>query len=187
MRFIYLIVMFAIFLNFLSCGQSPENTIKSQDREEPVKPYQYSYLIENEPDILYGEIIYLPIYSEIFYKDQKSTIQLSATLSIHNTDLNNPVTLKKVYYHDTKGHLIRKYIDTNKELMPLETLNIIIEDTDRTGGTGANFIVEWNTENEVSSPIVEALMVTTKMGQGISFTSTGKVVKKFGKSIPARH
>ncbi|MGD9899783.1 MAG: DUF3124 domain-containing protein [Calditrichaceae bacterium] len=187
MRSIYFILLFSFVLSFWSCGKSPENTVNSQNKEELIKPYQYSYLIENEPDIFYGEIIYLPIYSEIFYKDQKSTIQLSATLSIHNTDLRYPVTLKKVYYHDTKGRLIRKYIDTNRVLLPLETLNIIIEDKDKTGGTGANFIVEWNTENEVSSPIVEALMITTKMGQGISFTSTGKVVKKFGKSIPVKH
>jgi hypothetical protein len=58
----------------------------------------------------------------------------------------------------------------------------MIGEKDRTGGTGANFIVEWNTDEVVSSPIIEAIMITTQMNQGISFTTTGKITKKFGRS-----
>lgn len=33
-----------------------------------------------------GEVIYIPIYSSIFYPGPKRTMDLAATLSIHNTD-----------------------------------------------------------------------------------------------------
>ncbi|MDD5500799.1 MAG: DUF3124 domain-containing protein, partial [Candidatus Omnitrophica bacterium] len=46
-------------------------------------------------------------------------------------------------------------------------------------GTGAKFIVEWVSETDVVSPIVEAVMVTIKGGQGISFISPGRVIKQF--------
>ena len=47
---------------------------------------------EHEP-FLFGEVIYVPIYSSIFFKNQKRTIELVATLSVHNTDLEKPIRL----------------------------------------------------------------------------------------------
>ena len=43
---------------------------------------------------------------------------------------------------------------------------------------GANFIVRWSAEREMNSPIIECLMIGTQSGQGISFVSSGKVIKE---------
>jgi hypothetical protein len=123
-----------------------------------------------------GEFIYVPIYSSIFHLDVKRTIDLAATLSIHNTDMAKSITLRKVDYHDLKGRLIRPYLETDRLLQPLETVNFVIEHRDRTGGTGANFLVEWDASAHVSSPIVEAVMISSS--QGISFITTGKVIRR---------
>ncbi|MBN2173855.1 MAG: DUF3124 domain-containing protein [Bacteroidales bacterium] len=167
-----------------SCNPSQNNDDSiGAHNNEPGK-FDQTYLIERDTAIFYGELIYVPIYSEIFYGDAGKTIELAATLSIHNTDLENLIVIKNINYHDTKGNLIKKFLRQPISLSPLETNNITIDEQDKTGGIGANFIVEWYCQYHVSSPIIEAIMITTQMNQGISFTTTGKIIKKFGTSTP---
>lgn len=131
-----------------------------------------------------GEIVYVPIYSSVFYQDGKKTLELAATLSVHNVDLQNPITVEKVDYYNTKGELIRKHLDKAVVLKPLETKNFVIEKEDTTGGTGANFLVQWQSPGgTVNSPIIEALMISAGSGQGISFTTAGRVIKKLDAGV----
>jgi len=124
-----------------------------------------------------GALLYVPIYSSIFYKDGQRTIELTATLSIHNVDPQTPLTLTRIDYHDTSGQLIRHHLEKPLDLAPLATKNIVIDQADRTGGTGANFMVAWKAATPIAPPIVEALMVSLSSSQSISFTSEGKVVR----------
>lgn len=127
----------------------------------------------------------MPIYSSVFYQDGKRTLELAAMLSVHNVDLENSITLTKVDYYNTKGELVRKQLDAPLVLKPLQTKNFVIEKDDSSGGTGANFLVEWrSSEKTGNSPIVEALMISAGSGQGISFTSNGRVIKSY--SSPAK-
>jgi len=142
-----------------------------------------TYLIYEDSTVFYGESIYVPIYSEVFYDDDKKTLNLSATLSIHNTDPGHDLTVKSIAYHNTKGELIRQFIVKPIYLKPLETVNYVVPEKDKTGGSGANFIIVWYTDSEMSSPLIEALMLTTQMNQGISFMTQGKIIQKFGNSI----
>lgn len=98
-------------------------------------------------------------------------------MSIHNIDLTNSIKVTKADYYDTSGHLMKSYVEKALILKPLQTVQVVIEESDTSGGTGANFIVEWVSESDVSSPIVEAVMISTKAQQGVSFTTTGKVIK----------
>ena len=124
-----------------------------------------------------GELIYVPIYSSIFYENGKSTLELAATLSIHNVNPNGKLTLVRADYYDTKGKLIKKYVDKPIALSPLETKNFVVDRSDTAGGTGANFLVEWQAQEAIVSPLVEAVMVNASSNLGIAFTTAGKVVK----------
>lgn len=132
--------------------------------------------------IAMGQTIYVPIYSHIYYEDQKGKVDLSATLSIRNTDLSNPIIITSVRYYDSNGKLIRQYLEQPGELSPLASIDFVVERTDTSGGLGANFIVEWIAETTVSEPVVEAVMINAVSAQGISFTSPGRVIKTQGKS-----
>ncbi len=59
---------------------------------------------------------------------------------------------------------------------PLESLRYIIPESDESGGSGANFIVEWHSDKPVNRPIIESIMIGTKSSQGISFTSRGREI-----------
>jgi hypothetical protein len=53
-----------------------------------------------------------------------------------------------------------------------------VEERDLRGGVGANFIVQWRSDQPVTPPVVEAIMISTSQQQGISFLSTGRVVQE---------
>ena len=64
------------------------------------------------------------------------------------------------------------------ELNPMASTRFVVKESDRAGGSGANFIVEWKASQPVNSPIMEGVMISTQMSQGISFVSRGKVIGK---------
>jgi len=136
----------------------------------------------NKSKIKMGETVYVPVYSHIYhYNNQSHVVNLSATLSIRNTDLKNPIIITAVRYYDTNGKLVRKYLENPAELAPLASTDYFVETDDISGGLGANFIVEWVSETPVSEPVVEAVMISTASTQGISFVSNGRVIQQFRK------
>jgi hypothetical protein len=117
------------------------------------------------------------VYSNIFSAPKKIPYNLATILSIRNTDMSNPINIVAADYYDTKGKLIKKYYLQPITLAPLESTDIFIPEEDTTGGTGANFIVKWNSQKEVNAPIIESVMFGMKSGQGISFVSPGQEIK----------
>lgn len=108
-------------------------------------------------------------------------MNLSATLSIRNTDLTNSIIITSVRYYDTDGQLIRQDVERPVSLKPLASTSFFVAAYDTSGGAGANFIVEWVAEKTVSEPVIEAVMISTSSSQGISFVSPGKVVQQRSK------
>ncbi len=125
-----------------------------------------------------GELIYIPIYSSIFYENGKRTLELAATLSVHNVNPDGPITVLRADYYNTDGKLIKKYVDKPVLLTPLQTKNWVIDKANTAGGTGANFLVEWQAQADVTSPLVEAVMMNATSNLGIAFTTSGKVIRQ---------
>ena len=67
-------------------------------------------------------------------------------------------------------------METLVTLKPLESIRYVIPEKDKTGGSGANFIVEWKSDKFVNPPIVESIMIGTQSQQGVSFTSRGQTI-----------
>lgn len=117
---------------------------------------------------------YVPIYSHIYYDGGRPYL-LEATLSIRNTDMENPLYLSAIRYYDTSGNLSKEFVDKLIRLGPLQTIEFLVERRDVTGGSGANFIVEWGgTEAGIEPPFVEAVMVGRSGTNAISFVSPGR-------------
>ena len=131
-----------------------------------------------------NQTVYVPIYSHIYAEDRyrDTPFLLTATLSVRNTDPTKSFTLKKVSYYDSKGALLQQYLDKPQSIEPLGSIRFIVPESESKGGSGAKFLVEWEAESPVIEPIIESVMIGTKMQQGISFISTGRVIK----GTPAR-
>ena len=125
-----------------------------------------------------GQTVYVPIYSHIYSGVKGRPFDLAATLSIRNTNLKHPISVLAVKYYDSDGELVKDYLKEPTQLNALVSIRYIITEGDKTGGSGANFIVIWKSEQNVNPPIIEAVMIGTHSGQGISFLSRGQVIRE---------
>jgi hypothetical protein len=124
-----------------------------------------------------GQTVYVSIYSHIYSGLKARPFDLAAILSIRNTDMNQAVTIVSAKYYDTDGKLLKEYLNEPLQLKELASTRYIIKEGDKAGGSGANFIVKWKSEKKVNPPIIEAVMIGTHSGQGISFVSRGQVLQ----------
>jgi hypothetical protein len=125
-----------------------------------------------------GQTVYVPAYSHIYHGDKAAPFYLAVTLSIRNTDPAHPITVLSVQYFDTDGNLLVNYQEKEKLLRPMGTLEYIVKESEKKGGAGANFIIKWRSEAEVTEPIIEAVMISTASQQGISFISRGQAIEE---------
>ena len=125
-----------------------------------------------------GQTIYVPIYSHIYSGVKARPFDLAATLSIRNTNLKSSIELISVKYLDSEGKLVKDYLEKPIVIDAIATTRYIITEDDRAGGSGANFIVIWKSEQPVNPPVIEGVMIGTHSGQGISFVSRGQVIKE---------
>ena len=123
-----------------------------------------------------GQALYVPAYSHIYSANNEEPFMLTVTLSIRNTDPHNQVRITRVDYYETQGKLLKEYVDTAIVLGPLESLRYVVPERDESGGSGANFIVEWVADKCTNPPIVESIMIGTQMQQGVSFISHGQEI-----------
>jgi hypothetical protein len=122
------------------------------------------------------QMIYVPAYSHIYIGDRETPFLLTVTLSIRNIDPRHHIKITRVDYLESQGKLLKKYLDKTVTLKPLESVRYVVPESERSGGSGANFMVEWNADKLVNPPIVESIMIGTQYQQGISFTSRGQVI-----------
>lgn len=155
-------VIFAIAL--ASC--SAQTT--SQQQQSQIKPETSLIAVTlDKTKVVMGQTVYVPVYSQIYHHNsQNHAINLSATLSIRNTDLANSIIITSVRYYDTNGQLIRQDIKSPVKLKPLASTDFFIAADDTRGGSGANFIVEWVALKTVYEPVIEAVMISTSSNQG---------------------
>jgi hypothetical protein len=123
-----------------------------------------------------GQKVYVPIYSHIYSGDKENPFLLTAILSVRNTDPEHAITLTAVDYFDSDGKLLRRYLTKPEEIGALASIRYVVGESDKRGGSGAKFIVEWRAALKVNPPILEGVMIGTKMQQGISFVSRGQVI-----------
>ncbi|WP_076750365.1 DUF3124 domain-containing protein [Desulfatitalea tepidiphila] len=135
-------------------------------------------IAQNKPSVSRGQILYVPVYSHIYIGDRERPFLLTVTLSIRNTDRNFPITIQKVVYYDSNGKPLNAYLDKPMALEKLSSTRFVVRESDKSGGSGASFMVEWESDQAVSPPLVETIMIGAQTQQGISFTSRGLVIEE---------
>ncbi|OAN45646.1 hypothetical protein A6A04_07065 [Paramagnetospirillum marisnigri] len=129
-----------------------------------------------------GQSVYVPVYSHISHgnldsQGQPMTLLLSAMLSIRNTDLHHPITVKSARYYDTDGKVLKEFVAKPVALGAMASMEQFIEHRDKSGGSGANFVVEWVADKPVNPPIIETVNAYFFGTQSVAFTSPGRVIQ----------
>ena len=125
-----------------------------------------------------GQTLYVPVYSHVYIGDREMPFLLATTLSIRNTDPEHPIRLETADYYDSSGQRLKRYVTSARMLNPLATERFVIKESDKTGGSGAKLIVTWRSDEPVAPAIVEAVMISTRSNQGISFVTRGQVIRE---------
>lgn len=149
-------------------------------REEPVSsldPVNWASRKASPGDSLQTGSTYLPVYSQIYSMTEEGEHDLTVTVSLRNINLKDTVFIQKAEYFNTHGEHIRTYFNHPIYLAPLETVEIVIDERDQSGGTGANFVFDWAIRKGVRSPLFEAVMISTSGQQGLSFITRGVELK----------
>jgi hypothetical protein len=133
---------------------------------------------EPEEGLSKGQLVYVPVYSHVYYGDYERKFLLTGILSLRNTDPTQAITIVKADYYDSDGKLIKSYLSQPLTLKPMASTRFVVKESDTKGGSGANFLVEWRAETAVNEPIMEGVMIGAAGQQGISFTSRGKPLRK---------
>ncbi|MEW6672874.1 MAG: DUF3124 domain-containing protein [Thermodesulfobacteriota bacterium] len=125
-----------------------------------------------------GQKVYVPVYSHIYSGNTEYPFYLAATVSIRNTDPNRSITILTVDYYDSDGKLLVNYLNAPLNLGKMASVRYVVKESDKGGGSGANFIVQWKADEKVNPPIIEAIMIGTQRQQGLSFSSRGQVIEE---------
>ena len=123
-----------------------------------------------------GQTIYVPVYAYLHINDDGKPFNLATTLYIRNTDPKRAVVVKSVDYHGSSGSLIRSFLKSPIRLGPLATTSVFVKQSDSSAGSSTSFLVEWLAEEQVSPPVVEAVMVGTLVNQGLALTVRGEPI-----------
>jgi hypothetical protein len=106
----------------------------------------------------------------------KGKVGLATTLTVHNTSEKKPLILLRVDYFGTAGNLLHSYLAAPIAIRPFGSAETFVPAEDTRGGTGANFVVEWAADGQITEPLIEAVMIGVIGTQGFSFTSRGKTM-----------
>jgi len=146
----------------------------SPNEDPPVQNWDDKIVSGSIPDSLSHGKSYLSVYSQIYSFSQHSKYNLTGLISMRNVSEVDTLYISRADYFATGGEKIRGYIEEPVFLLPMETIDIIIDQNDVSGGTGSNFIFEWHISEDAPEPIFEGVMSSMQGNQGVGFTTTAK-------------
>jgi hypothetical protein len=125
-----------------------------------------------------GQVLYLPVYSNMPYQIDTLKFDMSAFLAIHNTDLSSKIRLTQVLYFNQNGKLVYNFLEKGSiSIDPLATKDFYIPYDDQSG-TGANFLVEWVADSLVNEPLFESVTLCLKPNNTVAVLSQGKILSE---------
>ena len=171
------LLMSICFLTILLCACETFDPNVDQTGKDEFKALEVDKDID-EAEQKFSDVMYVPIYSDIYFDHQNQKVLLAATLSIRNTSYSDSLYISKIDYFETGGDLVRSYIERPINLPPMATVNYVIEKDDDTGGPGANFIVELSSTSKDIRPLIQAVMVGETGNKGFAFATDAYSLKK---------
>ena len=115
------------------------------------------------------QTVYVPVYSHVFSGNKAHPFYLAATMAIRNVDPKHSVTVHSADYFDSDGTLVKHHLPGPITLPPMGSHFLFVREHDKTGGPGASFLIKWSGNAAINHPLIEAILIGSSGGQGISF------------------
>lgn len=130
-----------------------------------------------------GQTLYLSVYSKIWHGDLvikgKLPLEyfLSALISVRNTSLKTPIRVLSARYYNTEGKLLNEFVPKPITVGAMGTYELFIERKESEGGSGANFVIQWDSVVPANPPIVEAVHADISGPRTLSFVTLARPVQ----------
>ena len=169
-------VLLLLIITSISCrNESKEPNTVNQPRDFNIGSLRSDMLPVKK---ISGQLLYLPVYSNVPYQIDTMMVDMSAFVAIHNTSLSSPIYLTQVLYFNQNGNLVDDFLkEGNIKVNPLATKNFYIPYEDKSG-TGANFLIEWIADSLVNEPLIESVTINLKPNNTVAVLSQGKVIRE---------
>ena len=102
---------------------------------------------------------------------------MSTHVSIRNTDPSAAVKIVSARYYNTDGKLLREFLAKPQAIPPLGTFELYVPRSDSSGGSGANFIIDWTADKPANPPLVEALHADIREARTLLFVTTARPIQ----------
>ena len=174
-RSLILVCLTLVILPSCKEGKKHKSSSEKEQISFDVNSLQQDMTVIRE---LRGQLLYMPVYSNVPYQIDTMLFNMSAFVAIHNTDLSKNIMLTKVLYFDQDGNIVTDFLKKSPiSINPLATKDFYIPYEDQSG-TGANFLIEWVSDLPVSEPLIESVTLCLKPNNTLAVTSQGKVLKE---------
>lgn len=135
--------------------------------------------INDLPQTDIQECVYVPVYSDLYYESEAKKTFFTVILSLRNISFTDTIYFNSIDYYSSQGNLLREYTDKVLVLRPMESMEYIVEEAEKEGGTGANFVVSYSAKaNLKNHPFIESIMMGNLDNYRFSFTSPGVRILK---------
>ena len=126
-----------------------------------------------------GQLLFLPVYSELPYGDRGAILKLRVLVDIRNVSRQANISLKQVDYLDAQGRRVRECLKAARTLGPLASERFEVLESDRTGGPSSGCLMEWRSTEPVSPPVIQAVMIFSAYNQGVGLLSEPRVLESW--------
>ena len=161
-------LFFILTISFLAC----ENHIPNSETQLTVEDHTIKNLPTQDDSLHKSNKVYVAVYSNIYQSTRNDRTALTSTLSIHNTSETDTLFITRIDYHNTEGKLVKKYLENPIYLNTFETIEYVVDEKDESGGSGANFVIEWYGDKKLN-PLFQAVMIGGLGSKSFSFTTEG--------------
>ncbi|HMX15311.1 MAG TPA: DUF3124 domain-containing protein, partial [Rhodocyclaceae bacterium] len=80
-------------------------------------------------------------------------------------------------FHRGVRRTVRWFRKAPRVVGPFGTIELFVERHDETGGSGANFVIAWDSETPVNPPMVEAIHAFIDGARSAFFTTVGQPLR----------
>lgn len=167
MKYFYLLLFILISI-VIGC----ENKVPNEETKITVKNHAVERISTTDNNEYQFKKVYVPVYSNIYQSTRNDRTSLTSTLSIHNTSETDTLFISRIDYFNTQGELVKKYLEKPIYINTFETIEYVVDEADDSGGSGANFVVEWY-GNKKLNPLFQAIMIGGLGSKSFSFTTEG--------------
>ncbi|AZQ64317.1 DUF3124 domain-containing protein [Flammeovirga pectinis] len=174
-KLLNILLLFVTIVTF-SCQKevaTNDMVLRSEEKDN-------NYISDSDlPSLNFKEKYYVSAYSDLYYQQGNTKFHCTVVLSLRNISLEDTLYFTDIKYYDSKGKLVRDYIKKNLVLKPLESAEYIVEQQEKEGGVGANFIVEYGTKNTPKNKaLIEAINIGNFGRYGFSFKSDAVLINE---------